>query len=615
MQDFAVDEANDSFREAPDPDALARSLPAAMVFVDLETTGGNALEDRITEIGVVEVGPHGIEQWSTLLDPAEPIPPFIQQLTGITNEMVRGQPSFATLAQGLAERLHGKLFVAHNARFDYGFLKNEFKRAGIAFQADVLCTVRLSRLLFPSAARHGLDALIARFGLTPMGRHRALADAELLWQFWQKLHTIYAPELIEQAVQRVTKRSSQPPQLPDEAIDALPSRPGVYLFYGEGDTLLYVGKSVDIRARVRSHFSSDHQVAKDLRISQEIRRVEARPTVGELGALLLESQLVKQLQPVHNRMLRRASSLYSWQFPPDTDTPRLVSAKTVDFADAQALFGTFSSRTRAESALRALADEHRLCCAQLGLEKIAPGRPCFGYQVKRCDGVCVGEASLEAHNERVREALATLQLETWPYDGPIAIEEHGPGEHAAETAYHVIDRWQYLGSVTSADALDGLLERMPAVTGFDPDIYRLLGRRLAASATGHFAGKPGSVDNRRARSGRPVGTTGGVSGGAAVEGAVESAVESMIERAAGSAAASAGTGNEDAGRNGEARAPATRKPLAPLVVLHLIRPTFRLSPDDPPEAVAPKPRSMALQRRRQPCPEDPAQLRLPFDAH
>jgi len=530
-----------------DPDELARSLSAPMVFVDLETTGGNALSDRITEIGVVEVGPNGIEQWSTLLDPAESIPPFIQQLTGITNEMVRGQPSFDTLAQGLAERLHGKLFVAHNARFDYGFLKNEFRRAGIPFQADVLCTVRLSRLLFPAAARHGLDALIARFGLEPLGRHRALADADLLWQFWQKLHTLYQPALIDQAVQRVTKRASQPPQLPDEAIDALPDAPGVYLFYGEGDTLLYVGKSVDIRARVRSHFSSDHQVAKDLRISQEIRRVEARRTAGELGALLLESQLVKQLQPIHNRMLRRSASLYSWQMDAQSDTPQLVNARTVDFASAGTLYGTFSSRNRAEMALRSLADEHRLCCAQLGLEKSEAGRPCFGYQVKRCDGVCTGAAPLAPHTARLREALATLQLQTWPYDGPIAIEERRAGAEGAEGAegaaddadgpnvqYHVIDRWQYLGSVRSQDALNDLIDGMPPVTGFDPDIYRLLGRRLAAPS--------------------------------------------------------------------------------PLVIIHLTRPAFRLSPVEPPQDVAPKRKSVALLRRRVPRPEDPAQRRLPFDA-
>jgi DNA polymerase-3 subunit epsilon len=553
MMEIAVESAHAKVApEAIDPDVLARSLPAPMVFVDLETTGGNALDDRITEIGVVEVGPHGVEQWSTLLDPAEPIPPFIQRLTGITNEMVRGQPSFGTLAEGLAERLHGKLFVAHNARFDYGFLKNEFKRAGIAFQADVLCTVRLSRLLFPSAARHGLDALIARFGLTPLGRHRALADADLLWQFWQKIHTFYPPDLIGRAVQRVTKRSSQPPQLPDEAIDALPDGPGVYLFYGEGDTLLYVGKSVDVRARVRAHFSSDHQVAKDLRISQEIRRVEVRRTAGELGALLLESHLVKQLQPVHNRLLRRASGLYSWQLGADDDTPQLVNAKTVDFASAGTLYGTFTSRSGAESALRALADEHRLCCAQLGLEKVAAGRPCFGYQVKRCDGVCVGKASLDAHTARVRDALRALHLKTWPYEGPIAIEERGApgtGDGGPEVEYHVIDRWQYLGSVTSPAAFDALLDDMPAVTGFDPDIHRLLGKRLAASLT------PDDT---------PAAST------------------------------------------------STSAP-APLVVLRLTRPAFRLTPDAPPEA-APVKHRPSLLRRRPPRPEDPAQYRLPFDS-
>src|SRR5207253_9759378 len=174
-----------------DAQALAAALSRPIVFVDLETTGADGTRDRITEIGVVEVGPDGIVEWDTLVDPGIGIPPFIQQLTGITDDMVRGRPIFESLAQTLAEQLQGKLFVAHNARFDYGFLKNEFRRVGITFRADVLCTLRLSRSLFPSAARHGLDALIARFELQPKGRHRALADAELLWQFWQKIHELY----------------------------------------------------------------------------------------------------------------------------------------------------------------------------------------------------------------------------------------------------------------------------------------------------------------------------------------------------------------------------------------------------------------------------------------
>lgn len=224
-------------------DALLAGLARPIVFVDLETTGSDATADRITEIGVVEASTAGIERWSVLVDPGVPVPPFVARLTGIDDAMLRGQPSFESLAPALAERLDGKLFVAHNARFDYGFLKNEFRRAGIAFRADTLCTVRLSRALFPSVERHGLDALIARLNLAPQGRHRALADADLLWQFWQKIHELYSQELVDAAVKALVKRASLPAALPEGALDALPSSPGVYLFHGDDDVPLYVGKA------------------------------------------------------------------------------------------------------------------------------------------------------------------------------------------------------------------------------------------------------------------------------------------------------------------------------------------------------------------------------------
>ncbi|MGI4985539.1 MAG: 3'-5' exonuclease [Janthinobacterium lividum] len=179
---------------ALDIPALLARLDRPMVFVDLETTGSDPGKDRITEIGLVEVGPGGLREWTMMVDPGQPIPPFIEQLTGISDAMVRGQPSFASLAPALAAQLEGKLFIAHNASFDYGFLKSEFKRAGLRFRADVLCTVRLSRTLFPTARKHGLDALIERFALVPRGRHRALADADLLWQFWQHLHRHARPD-------------------------------------------------------------------------------------------------------------------------------------------------------------------------------------------------------------------------------------------------------------------------------------------------------------------------------------------------------------------------------------------------------------------------------------
>src|SRR5712692_5447825 len=165
----------------------------AIAFVDLETTGASPTGDRVTEIGIVRVADGDfVDEWSTLVNPECSIPEDIRILTGITNEMVRDKPTFAELRREVHERLDGHVFVAHNARFDYGFLKNEFRRFDMAFTADVLCTVRLSRRLYPEAPGHSLDAIIARHGLhdavagnaeSRTGRHSALGDARVLWSF------------------------------------------------------------------------------------------------------------------------------------------------------------------------------------------------------------------------------------------------------------------------------------------------------------------------------------------------------------------------------------------------------------------------------------------------
>jgi len=164
-------------------------LPQALIFLDLETTGMAAAEERITEIGLVEVANgEAVGSWSQLVNPQRSIPPFIQALTGITDKMVEDAPTFEQLATGLFERLDGKLLVAHNARFDFGFLECEFARLGICYRPQVLCTVKLSRKLFPEQRRHNLDSLIERHGLRCEARHRALGDAEVLWQFLQKIY-------------------------------------------------------------------------------------------------------------------------------------------------------------------------------------------------------------------------------------------------------------------------------------------------------------------------------------------------------------------------------------------------------------------------------------------
>src|SRR5262252_6899974 len=206
---------------------IDRMFSPAIAFVDLETTGTVAMRDRVTEIGIVRVIDGELaDEWSTLVNPECSIPEEIRVLTGITNEMVRGAPTFPEVRREVFERLDGCVFVAHNARFDYGFLKHEFRRAEMSFTADVLCTVRLSRRLHPEAIGHGLDALIERHGLhdaisaqtsARTGRHSALGDARAIWRFVEKLYRDREAAEIEAAVKRLLRIPSLPPQLPPDA--------------------------------------------------------------------------------------------------------------------------------------------------------------------------------------------------------------------------------------------------------------------------------------------------------------------------------------------------------------------------------------------------------------
>lgn len=459
-------------------------IPERLAFIDLETTGGNPAHDRVTEIGVVEVDGGRVSTWSTLVNPERAIPQFIQQLTGISNDMVAHAPTFAEVAQDLAERLHGRLFIAHNARFDYGFVKHEYQRLGQRFRADVLCTVRLSRRLFPQHHRHNLDSLIARHGLVTGDRHRALADADLIWQFWQRVRGEHGEDALSEAVGHQLTRPSLPPHLDPALLDDMPESPGVYCFHGENDVLLYVGKSVNLRQRVLSHFSADTREYKAMRLTQEVRRIRWQETVGELGALLLESRLVKEGQPFHNRRLRRAPELCAWrldQVAPGDFRPVLVGADDPGFGRAGDLFGPFPNRRQATLALRKIADAHALCPVVLGLEKPARANgPCFAFQVHKCKGACVGKEAIGLHSARLMSALAKLKMKPWSYPGPIGLVERDEFMDVEEV--HVVDSWRYLGTARSEAEIHDLLEQAGNVP-FDMDTYKLLRAQLGKGKT------------------------------------------------------------------------------------------------------------------------------------
>ncbi|MCP5276940.1 MAG: 3'-5' exoribonuclease [Thiobacillus sp.] len=450
------------------------AIPQRLAFIDLETTGANPTIDRITEIGIVEVEGEKVSTWNTLVKPERTIPAFIQQLTGISNEMVADAPTFAQVADELDQRLQGRLFIAHNARFDYGFIKNEFQRLGRRFRADVLCTVRLSRKLFPEHHRHNLDSLIARHGLVTGDRHRALADADLIWQFWRRALEERGDMALAEAIGLQLKRPSLPPHLDPALVDDLPESPGVYLFHGENDVLLYVGKSINLRQRVLSHFSADTRENKAMRLTQEVRRIDWKETVGELGALLLESRLVKEGSPLHNRRLRQAAELCAWQLEeqgPGDYRPRLVSDRDANFGRSE-LYGLFNSRRQATSALRKIAEAYELCPVVLGLEKPSqPGRPCFAFQVHKCRGACAGKEPIGVHSARMMAALARLKLKAWPYDGPIGLVERD--EFLDVEEMHLVDGWRYLGTARSQDEVHDLLAGVVDAR-FDMDTYKLI---------------------------------------------------------------------------------------------------------------------------------------------
>jgi DNA polymerase-3 subunit epsilon len=463
----------------------AEDLPQDLVFVDLETTGGSAAYDRITEVGLLRVtNGELVEEWSSLVNPERPIPEYIQAFTGISNAMVAGAPRFAEIAHEVRLKLRGAVFVAHNARFDYSFLRSELRQAQLEFSAQVLCTVKLSRRLFPEHARHNLDAVMERNGLTCGARHRALGDAKVLHDFWVKLRReVHEPRLAA-AVQTVLGAHKLPAHLPPGLADDLPEGLGVYRFFGADDALLYVGKSHSLRARVCGHFAGGAAEAKDGGWAGQVRRVDWVETAGELGAMLREAEWIKTLKPAYNRRAKSKVEPHTLRVSaaPANGAPRRVEAVAVDGvepADLCQCFGMFHSDKDARKALGDIARAQQLCFRVLGLEGGVGS--CVAYQFGKCRGACVGKEPLILHDTRLQLALSSLKLKAWPFPGRVALRERHPWRGATEargTDLHVVDHWAYLGTARTEDELAEIGARESGAA-FDVDVYRILVRYFA----------------------------------------------------------------------------------------------------------------------------------------
>ena len=434
--------------------------------VDLETTGGHAVHNRVIEAGIVLLsGGRVIDEYSTLVNPGTRIPYAIQQFTGITEAMVADAPPFAEVAAELLSRLEGRLFVAHTVRFDYGFLRSEFRRLGIRFRAPVLCTVRLSRALTPDIRGHNLDAVMQRFGIACDARHRALGDARVLAEFLRIAGERFPAPTLAGIVDRLRAVPSLPAGLDPAIADELPEAPGVYLIYGENDTLLYVGKARNLATRALAHFSVS-SARREQQLAALARRIEWIETAGEFGALVTEARLIKARRPQLNRQPRETGEHWAIRLGDDAGGPRAIIGPLDPEDDAAEAYGMFRRKGDAERALEGLVRTHRLCMKRLGIER-GEGS-CIGFQLGTCRGACADGELPVLHAVRVRLALAGLKRRAWPFPGRIGIRER---DWRGIEEIHIFDRWCYLGVATGADELTGFQWRPGQ---FDADLYRIL---------------------------------------------------------------------------------------------------------------------------------------------
>jgi DNA polymerase-3 subunit epsilon len=368
--------------------------------IDIETTGGSARLERITEIAVyIHDGERIVEEYSTLINPERNIPYFITSLTGITNEMVEDAPKFYEVARRIVEITEEHVFVAHNARFDYSFIRQEFSMLGYNFKRPMLDTVALSRKLLPGHKSYGLGNLCKDLGITINGRHRASGDAlatvRLLELLIEKDNSLRSGSLI-----RNRKAAKLHPDLNPESLKDIPEEPGIYFFHDEKGDILYVGKSRNLSQRINTHLSNNTSV-REMEMRSMTAGISWERTGSELIALLMESAEIKSKKPRFNRAQRRTG--FRWGIWSDTDKEGYIRFSYRNVSDDEVPLALFTSRDRARGKLEQIITAYNLCQKLCGLYET--GGACFHHQVGLCRGACTGTEDPKSYNERALMAL------------------------------------------------------------------------------------------------------------------------------------------------------------------------------------------------------------------
>lgn len=367
-------------------------------IIDVETTGTSASYGKLTEIAIIlHNGFDVTDTFTTLINPECNIPYNITRLTGITNDMVENAPKFYEVAKKIVELTGGRIFVAHNAQFDYSFIKEEFKRLGYEFKRKTICTVKLGRKLLPGHRSYSLGNICADLGIQITDRHRALGDALATAKLFKIL--IDQNNLLESSL---FVHQSYP--LPKEKVDAIPAKTGIYYFYDRQGNIIYIGKSKDIHQRVLTHFSNS-QTKKAIEMRDKIADVSWEVTGSELVALLLESSEIKKHKPLFNRAQRRSAfnfGLFSFE-----DHDGYIHLIINKIEGEEIPLTTFHFHQEGIDFLHNLAEKYALCKKLCHLD--SNSGECFNLQLNHCNGACTGLESAGNYNIRVCKSIYPLQ--------------------------------------------------------------------------------------------------------------------------------------------------------------------------------------------------------------
>lgn len=378
-------------------------------IIDIETTGGMAKRDRITEVGIViHDGEKVIDEYESLVNPGRSIPPNITRITGITNEMVRNAPPFYEIAKKIVEMTEGAIFVAHNVRFDYGFIRHAFDELGYTFSKRQLCTVRLSRKAFPGLKSYSLGNLIKHFNISVNARHRALDDAKATAIILGKILSVQENDThVKMLVNEGIKESRLPRNITLDFLHGLPEKTGVYYFFNEYGIPVYIGKSINIKKRVFQHFSKTTKKAENLQ--KYVHNISFELTGSELASMILESNEIKKHRPEINKAQRTREYPYFIHRYEDSEgfvCYGFMKSSKKNEKDKNIL-GYYSSVRSCKSILAGLCKDLELCEFKCGIEKEHEGS-CYSYKVKTCHGACVMLETSETYNERAELAMQFL---------------------------------------------------------------------------------------------------------------------------------------------------------------------------------------------------------------